>query len=128
TALDTCLIVRQFTGAKPAASQNGKTGTAEGTINTISITPNATGSQIVGGSGSGATGAAYTANAVTTIYGQTNGSSTMAVIEGKSLTTAAVAQVLGYTSTAQAVTGFAAAEILASGSTTWLPRAIQAKI
>jgi hypothetical protein len=114
TVADTCLIVRQFTGAAVAASQNGNTGSAEGTINTISLTPTFSGSVIVGGSGSGATGAAYTANAATTIYGQTGGNSTMAVIEGKAQTSAGVAQVLGYTSTAQATTGFAAAEIIAA--------------
>lgn len=119
TAIDTCLIVRQFAGAQPAASQNGATNSAEGTINTISLTPNATGSEIVGGSGSGATGAAYTANGVTTIYGQTSGgNSTYAVFEGNALTTGGVAQVLGYTSTAQAVTGMAVAEILAATTAT----------
>jgi hypothetical protein len=118
--IDTCLIVRQFAGALPMASQNGKTGTAEGTLATIAITPNAAGSKIVGGSGSGATGAAVTANAATTIYGQTNASSTMVVFEGSALTIAAGAggaQTLGYTSTAQAVTGFAVAEILAAAKT-----------
>lgn len=113
----TCLIVRQFAGAAVAASQNGNTATAEGTINTISLTPTYTGSKIVGGSGSGATGAALTANAATSIYGQASGSMAMAVFEGSALTTAATPQVLGYTSTAQAVTGMAAVEIVAAAST-----------
>lgn len=117
TCLDTVLIVRQFAGAKAAASQNGKTGTATGTIATISITPNATGSQIVGAYGNGNNVTGIDASG-TTGYGNTNGASgsSEGCFEGTSLTTAGTAQTLGVT-VAQAAMAIAAAEILAATGT-----------
>jgi len=106
------IIVRQFTGAAPAASQNGATGSNSGTVDTVPVTPAQTGSQIVGGYGSYTTGAA-TANAATAFYGQTagNAGSEAGLFEGSALTVATVAQVLGFSAT-KAGSGLAAAEIV----------------
>lgn len=121
TVLDVAGISRNFAGALAAASQNGATGTASGTVSTVSVTAHATGSQIVGGFGIDS-GTTRTANAATTFYGQTTGGAgdQEGVFEGSALTTASVAQVLGYTAT-QAQSGLAAAEILAAVSSSFIP-------
>lgn len=113
TVLDPCLIVRQFSGALPAAFQvAGVQGAAGGTIDTITLTPTFTGSQIVGGFGAPVVGA-VTANGSTTIYGQTQGNagSTEGLFEANSTSTAGTALTLGFSAT-KATTGIAAAEIM----------------
>lgn len=118
TMQDVGLTVRQFTGAAPAASQTGATNTNSGNVATVSVTPTATGSQIVGAFGD--TGTTVTANSATTLYGQTNDTVDGAgegAFEGNTLTTAGTAQVLGYTAT-QTGSALAAAEILAAAGGT----------
>lgn len=110
---DLGLSVRQFTGAASAANQNGATNTASGTIATIGITPNVTGSQVVGAAGwAGST--AGTANASTTLYGQTNdatGGASDGGFKATSLSTGGTPLTLGFTATASG-RGMAVAEIL----------------
>ena len=95
--VDCCLIVRQFAGAKPAASQNGKTGSSTGTVTTTSITPNATGSQVIAARGASGTTTAPTAATNCTLYGGTAGGAgdSEGLVSYNSLTTAGVAQLSG---------------------------------
>lgn len=117
TVLNPGLIVRQFAGAKAAASQTGVTAVGSGTIDSVSITPGTTGSQVVGAFGAPTTGA-VTANGVTTIYGQTQGSAgdTLGCFEATSLSTSGTPISLGWTAT-KASTCIAVAEILPAAST-----------
>ena len=115
TAVDIGVIVRRFAGALPVASQNGATATlAASGVRTLSVTPAATGSQIVGADGQDGTHN-FIANAATSIYAPTNGGQgdRFCAIEGTALTTAGIAQVLGFTS-AVTQNGLVLAEILAA--------------
>lgn len=112
TVLDPGLIARNFTGAAPAASQTGDTASAFGNPKDVTITPTATGSQVVGAFAINS-GTARTANANTTIYGQSQGDSgnQVGAMKMTALTTVAVNQVMGYT-VAQNQTSITGAEIL----------------
>jgi hypothetical protein len=109
TVLSVGLAVRQFAGALPASKQNGATAGANGTIDTVTITPLTTNSQIVGAFGD-ASGTAVIANGSTSIYGQGTGTTGEGAFEAIALSTAQVAQTLGYT-VAQ-TSNIVAAEIL----------------
>lgn len=112
----TALIVRQFTGALPAAQQNGATVSAGTTPPyTESITPTQTGSQVVGGYSQSTNGVTLTANGSTTIYSQAIGTSgdTECAFEANSLSTALVAITVGFTTAGTAGATFSIAEILA---------------
>ena len=113
TVLDVGLIVRNFVGAAPASAQSGTTGSATGNPSGVSITPKQHKSQIVGAFGINS-GTARTANASTTIYGQSQGDSGCQVGAMKItvLSTAGSAVTIGYTA-GQAQTSITAAEILA---------------
>lgn len=121
TVRDVGLIVRQFTGAAPAAAQTGAHNTASGTVATVSVTPTVTGSQVVGAWGNANTTAAIP-NAATTLYGQTVDSGGVAegALEASALATAGVPQVLGYT-VAKAGSVLAVAEILPAAGSVPLP-------
>lgn len=114
---DICIIVRQFSGAAPVAAQLSRGATAVTTNTTeaaLSITPNFTGSQCVGGFGTEAGAAAKVANATTTIYGQYDGGTagdTEACIKATSLSVQGTAISLGFT-VSVASSSFALAEII----------------
>lgn len=116
------LVVRQFSGAKPAAQQNGVTvtsGVASTGAFTGNITPGTTGSQVVGAFGRSTSSVALTANGSTSIYGQANGSGgdTEAAIEASSLSTASTQITLGFTNGGTGSQIFALAEILPGSGT-----------
>lgn len=127
TAVNSCMIVRQFAGAAVAAQQTGAVAQVEGNLATISLTPTATGSQIVGAYGAG-TNVTGVNNAATTGYGNTAGAggSNEGCFEGNTLTTAGTAQVLGLT-VAATPRAFVAAEILASAAASLIPLLVMAR-
>jgi len=119
TVLDIGLVVLQVTGAAPVASQTGVTNKSTASA-TVTLTPGTTGSQVVGAAGWAGT-TAVTANASSTLYGQThdatNGASEGAFF-ATTTSTGGTAKTVGFTSAPSGV-GMAAAEILPASSTTW---------
>lgn len=116
------LIVRQFTGAAPAASQTGAavaTGVAASEPYTQAITPTTTGSQVVGAYSQSTGAVSLTANGSTTIYGQVNGTNgdTECAFEASALSTASVPVTVGFTNTGTTSATFSVAEILPAPAT-----------
>ena len=111
------LIVRQFTGAAPAAQQTGVTATtasAGAAAYTLGITPQVTGSQVVGAFGRSSNSQTLTANASTSIYSQANSpdGDTEAALEAAALSVAGTGVVLGATNAPGGANVLALAEII----------------
>lgn len=113
-------VAKWYSGARPAAQQNGVTAVNGGTTAfTKSITPRESGSVVVLAHASHSASFTLTANAATTLVGQTNGPSgdTASASRSTATTTAATAVTLGYTNGASGDQRMALAEILAAGAT-----------
>lgn len=119
TAANVAIFTRQFAGAAPVAKQTGATVSSVAiSENAVSITPTVTGSQCVGAFATSAVAEALTANAVTTIYAQTDAGTlgdTEAMIKATSLSAAGTPISMGFTN-AVMISDFALAEILAAVS------------
>lgn len=110
---DLSMIIRQFAGAAPVASQTGATASNIATIQNLPVTPKITGSQVVGAFGTSFQAESMTAATGTSIYGQFEGANgdTSSCIEASSLSTGGTPVTLGFTNTAEN-NAFSLAEIL----------------
>lgn len=117
--IDICLQVISYLGAAPFASQTGATAGASN-AGTVAIVTTVTGSQVVGGYGFSTTVATLTAAALTTIFGQNNGSAgdTDAAFKATSLTGTPGSTTLGCTEGALTSQAIAFAEIVPASITT----------
>lgn len=111
-----------FTGAQTTAQHSATVGSsASGTQLTISLTPAASGSLIVGSAGYAVANQTWTVNAATsvaspwTMFNNAGDTETHATFIGTSATTASTSQTLGFTNTAVAC-NMVAVEVLAAAT------------
>ena len=112
------LVVTQFSGTAPAASQTaGGHAAATGTVSSVAVTPAVTGSWTVGAFG-GSNGTTVVANGSSILFGQTSSTSnvTQAAFEALFASTAGSPITLGITAT-QTAAAIAVAEILPAAGT-----------
>lgn len=114
TIIDAALVVRQFTGAAPAASQNGATGTPAPVSMEAPFTPSVNGSQVVAAWGNAAQDAVWNPTGIG-LYGQNGGSAgdSVALFEATQYSQAGQAVTIGFTNQPGGFeTAFAIAEIV----------------
>lgn len=113
-------VAKWYTGALPAAQQNGTTAVnGGGTSFSKAITPKASGSVVLAAYATASSAVTLTANGSTTIIGQFNGSAgdTASACRATAATTANTSVTVGFSNTAAGVNRIALAEILAAGPT-----------
>lgn len=109
------IIVKQYVGAKPSASQPGATALNAGAAPySLAIVTTKAGSVVAGALGRATSGVVLTANASTTILGQVNGSAgdTSGLFRATALTTTPGSTTLGFTNVGAVSNYIALAEIL----------------